>query len=140
MMPGVLAAVVVALVVLILALSRPSPTRTARKRLDAQLTAVRSQLATLQLHDRGYVAQQEETVRQQWRHDQLTRPVDSLDVPGFGEAMFETLRESGITKLEDVVLLRRKKVPGIGQKRAAQLWSTYQEELARLEAEARALD
>jgi 5'-3' exonuclease len=63
-----------------------------------------------------------------------------MDVPGFGEAMFEALRDAGIKRLQDVERLRSKKVPGVGEKRAAQLWSTYKDELARLEAEARAMD
>lgn len=119
----------------------PSPTKAARKRLDAQLTSARAQLAALEADDRGYVAHQEEIVRAQWLRDQLTtRAVDSMDVPGFGEAMFEALREAGIETLKDIELLRARKVPGVGEKRAAQLWSTYKEEVARLEREARAKD
>lgn len=134
-------ALVVGVVVLVVLVTRsPSPTRAARKHLDAQLASVRSQLAALQVDDRGYVAHQEEAIRRQWLDEQLTRRVDSLDVPGFGEAMFDALRESGIKKLQDIELLRTKKVPGVGEKRAAQLWSTYKDELARLETEARALD
>ena len=128
------------LVAIVIALRAPSPTRAARKRLDAQLASVRSQLAALEADDRGYVAAQEEVIRAQWLRDQLARPVDSIDVPGFGEAMFESLRESGITTLQDIELLRRKKVPGVGEKRAAQLWTTYKDEVARLQVEAHALD
>lgn len=141
MMLVLLAIVVVGVVALIvLAFRAPSPTRAARKRLDAQLASVRSQLAALEVDDRGYVAHQEAIVRDQWLRDQLARPVDSVDVPGFGEAMFEALREAGIKTLQDIERLRRKKVPGVGEKRAAQLWSTYKGELARLQTEARALD
>jgi hypothetical protein len=133
-------ALVVIAVVVVLARA-PSPTKAARKRLDAQLARVRSQLSALEADDRGYVAHQEEVIRGQWLRDQLTtRAVDSMDVPGFGEAMFEALRDAGIKKLQDVELLRTRKVPGVGEKRAAQLWSTYKDEVARLEAEARALD
>lgn len=132
--------IVVVLAIVTFVMRSPSPTKAARRRISAQLASVRSQLAALQVDDRGYVSHQEDLVRQQWLADQLARPVDSLDVPGFGDAMFESLRESRITKLRDIELLRTKKVPGVGEKRAAQLWSTYKDELARLQAEARALD
>ena len=128
-------------VVIVLVSRGPSPTKAARKPLDAQRASVRTQLAALEADDRGYVAHQEEMIRGQWLRDQLaTRAVDSMDVPGFGEAMFEALRDAGIKRLQDVERLRSKKVPGVGEKRAAQLWSTYKDELARLEAEARAMD
>jgi hypothetical protein len=134
-------AVCVVVVVVVLFSIAPSPTKAARKHLDAQLASIRAQLAALEADDRGYVAHQEEMIRGQWLRDQLTsRAVDSMDVPGFGEAMFEALREAGIKRLQDVELLRTKKVPRVGEKRAAQLWSTYKEEVARLEAEARAMD
>lgn len=131
----------VVVVVLVLVTRAPSPTKAARKRLDAQLARVRTELAALEADDRGYVAHQEDVIRGQWLRDQLTtRAVDSMEVPGFGEAMFEALREAGIKKLQDVELLRTRKVPGVGEKRAAQLWSTYKDEVARIEAEARAMD
>ncbi len=137
---ALLAILAVVIVVAVLAWRRPSPMKTARNRLDAQLASARSQLAALGADDRGYVTAQEEVIRGQWLRDQLARPVDAIDVPGFGEAMFEALRESGIKTLQDIELLRRRKVPGVGEKRAAQLWSTYKDEVARLQAEARTLD
>ena len=140
LMIGVLVALL-ALVLAAIVLSRPpSPIKAARKRIDAQLADVRSQLVALQMYDGGAVSHLEELTRQQWLADQLSRPLESLTVPGFGEAMFETLREHAVIKVKDVELLRARKVPGVGEKRAAQLWSTYQEERARLQAEARALD
>ena len=68
------------------------------------------------------------------------RDVASLDVPGLAEAMFDVLHDHGIKKLKDVELLRSRKVPGIGVKRADQLWSAYQAERAKLHDAARALD
>jgi hypothetical protein len=143
MMTGALIAlaVVAALVVIIVARRSARPSRVARQRLEAQIARVRSQIKALEIADHDLIAHQEAAVREQWLRNELTlRDVSSLEVPGLAEGLFDVLREHGIKKLQDVELLRRRKVPGIGVKRADQLWSAYQEERAKLHDAAQALD
>jgi hypothetical protein len=116
------------------------PSRIARKRLDAKIAALRGKLAALQPSDVEYVPHVEAVLRHQWLREQMkSRTVDSLEVPGFGDALLETLREHDIRSLQDVELMRYRKIPGVGEKRAAQLWSAYKDESAKLERQAQTM-
>lgn len=135
-------AVMIAVVVTLVAVrGRPRPSRMARAHLDAQIAKLRAEISALQFSDNELIAHQEAAIREHWlRNEMTTRDVASLDVPGLAEGMFDVLREHGIAKLADVERLRARKVPGIGSKRAAQLWSVYQAECKKLRDAASGLD